>query len=87
MPSFASGLTACTACASTCAVEWRRMREAVGRVDRDRLDDVGVGDRRGEVLELAVDAHGDNGSLSVRELEAVGHCEPLPLESKRTLQL
>ena len=52
--------------------------EAVGRVDRDRFDDVGVGHRRGEVLELAVDAHRDNGSIG-EELEAVGHCDPLPL--------
>ena len=60
--------------------------QAVGRVDRDGLDDVGLRHRRGQVLELAVDAHRDNGSIS-EELEAVGHCDPLPVRSKRTLQL
>ena len=34
--------------------------EAVGRVDRDRLDGVGLGGRCREVLQFAVDAHGDD---------------------------
>jgi len=46
--------------------------EAVGRVDRDRLDDVGRSDGRREVLQFAVDAHRDNGTVG-EELEAVGH--------------
>ena len=45
-----------------------------------------VVDRRREVLELAVHAQGDDGAVG-EEGEAVGHCDPLPLGSKRTLQL
>ncbi len=38
--------------------------QAVGAVDRDRLDLVGVGHGRGEILEIAVDAHRDDVSVS-----------------------
>ncbi len=53
--------------------------EPVRRVDRDGLDGVGGRDLRGEVLQLAVDAHCDNGTIG-EELEAVSHLVPL-LES------
>ena len=50
--------------------------QPIGRIDRDRLDDVVVGHRRREVLELAVDAHRDNGTIG-EEREAVSHLDPL----------
>ncbi len=45
-----------------------------------------VGDRRREVLELAVDAHGDDGAVG-EQGEAVGHLNPLLESVYRTLQL
>ena len=60
MPSFASGLIDCTACAMTCAAEWRRMLSPSGESMRHRLDGVGRRRRGCEVFQFAVDAHGDD---------------------------
>ena len=63
MPSLASGNRSCTAWAITCAVEWRRIaRAVVGCSMRDRLDLVPVGERGGQVAQLAVDPGGDDGA-------------------------
>ena len=49
-------------------------REALGRIGADRLDDVGLGDGGGQVLQLAVDAGDDDGPVAAHQVEGgCGH--------------
>jgi hypothetical protein len=71
MPRFACGLMRCTAWASTCAVECRRIDRPSALSTSDGLDRVIGRDDGREVLQVAVDAQSDDGAVG-EQGEAVG---------------
>ena len=79
MPSLASGNSSCTACAITCAVEWRRMSRPSVLSIATASTLVAVGQLVGEVLELPRDPGRDDRGVVGEELPGLGARRDRPL--------